>query len=227
MDRKPAPAKERRTYRSVRRAEQAGETRRQILEAARESFLARGYAKTTIARVAAEAGTSAETVYAAFGTKPALLARAVQAALVVDGKGPLASADAEAVRREPDPREHLRLFARDIANVLARVSALFEVLASARGEPGIDALYRRMQKGRLETLRVMVGWLEKKGGLRPGLDPDQAAETVWALASPQLYRMLTDVQGWSSDRFAMWLAETLGATLLPPDRPHRGRRPRR
>lgn len=225
MKKKPVAAGERRTYRSVRRAEQAEETRRHILEAASKSFLARGYAKTTIAQIAAEAGTSTETVYAAFGTKPTLLARAVQAALAVDGKGPLASADADAVRREPNPREHLRLFARDIAKVLARVSALFDVLWSARGEPGIDALYRRMQKGRLENLRVMVGWLADKGGLRPGLDPDQAAETVWALASPQLYRMLTEVQGWSSDRFAMWLAETLGATLLPPEQPHRGRGP--
>ncbi len=62
----------------------------------------------------------------------------------------------------------------------------------------------------------MIGWLEDKRGLRAGLDPDAAAETVWALASPELFRMLTEVQGWSRERFASWLAEMLTASLLPP-----------
>lgn len=208
------PVKKRRVYRSVRRAEQAEETRRRIVDAARKTFIARGYSGTTMAQVAVEAGTAVETIYQAFGSKAELLAATVRALLVVGGKAPHQTEGAEAVRREPDPRRHMRRFAGDIAKLLARVSPIFDVVASARAEPEIGALYRRMQKARLENLRVMVGWLDEKRGLRRGVDPDDAAETVWALASPELYRMLTKERGWSRKRFTTWLAETLIAALV-------------
>ena len=210
------PVKKRRSYRSPHRAEQAEQTRLRILQAARKVFMARGYWATTMAQVAAEAGTSVETVYAAFKSKAVLLARSVGAALSRDGKGPIQSAGAAAVRLEPDPVEQLRLFARDISVLLSSVSPIFDVVASARVEPEIGALYERMQAARLENLRVMVGWLGDKGGLRDGLDADAATDTVWALASPELYRALTEVRGWSRERFETWLAETLIATLTPP-----------
>lgn len=210
------PVKPRRTYRSAHRAEQAEDTRRRILAAARKVFVAEGFAAATMVAVAAEAGTSVETVYAAFGNKAELLASTVRAALTTtEGKGPLHRTGAGAVRDAADPREQLRLFAGDITALLAVVSPIFDVVASARREPKIGELYQRMQKGRLENLRTMVGWLRDKGGLRPGLDLDAAAETVWALASPELFRMVTQSAGWSKERFAGWLAEILAASLLP------------
>lgn len=210
------PVKRRRTYRSARRAEQAEETRRRILAAARQVFIAEGYATATMAAVAAEAGTAVETVYAAFGSKPELLASAVRASLSpTEGEGPLHRTGAGAVRDAADPREHVRLFTKDIAALLAEVSPIFDVVASARREPKIGELYQRMQRARLDNMRTMVGWLRDKGGLRAGLSVDAAAETVWALASPELFRMLTESAGWSKERFARWLTEMLEAALLP------------
>ncbi|MEV4151112.1 helix-turn-helix domain-containing protein [Amycolatopsis sp. NPDC049691] len=54
---------------------QARETRRRILAAAHTLFVTKGYGRTTIADVAAEAGVAPETVYSAFKHKPALLHR--------------------------------------------------------------------------------------------------------------------------------------------------------
>lgn len=208
--------KKRRAYRSTRRAEQAEETKRRILAAARGVFIAEGYAAATMVAVATEAGTAVETVYAAFGNKAELLASAVRAALSpTEGGGPLRRTGAQAVRDAAEPREHVRIFATDIASLLAEVSPIFDVVASARREPTIGEIYERMQKGRLENMRTMVGWLRDKGGLRAGLDADAAAETVWALASPELFRMLTQSAGWSKERFAGWLVEILTASLLP------------
>jgi len=64
-----------RAYNSSRRKEQALQTRRQIVEAARSLFIARGYAGATIEAIAQEAGVAPETVYAAFGNKRAILAK--------------------------------------------------------------------------------------------------------------------------------------------------------
>src|SRR5690349_12346119 len=65
--------KPRRRYDSPRRREQAAATRRQILEAARPLFERQGYAATTMAAIAAEAGVAGKTVYLAFDSKSGVL----------------------------------------------------------------------------------------------------------------------------------------------------------
>ena len=60
-------------YRSERRQEQAEATRQAILDAARALFIERGYARTTVADIAAAARVAVPTVYVSVGTKPAIL----------------------------------------------------------------------------------------------------------------------------------------------------------
>jgi len=61
------PQRPRRRYDSTRRQAQAAQTREDILRAAREAFLRRGYPGTTLAAVAMDAGVAVETIYRAFG----------------------------------------------------------------------------------------------------------------------------------------------------------------
>ena len=63
--------KPRRTYHSTRRTQQASQTQRDIVEAARQLFLKQGYAATSIAQIALTAGVSVEAIYATFGSKRA------------------------------------------------------------------------------------------------------------------------------------------------------------
>jgi hypothetical protein len=51
------------------------------------------------------------------------------------------------------------------------------------------------------------------------MDRERAARTIWALASPEVARMLCDVGGWTERQHAAWLEEVLVATLLPGERP--------
>ena len=60
--------KPKRRYDSKRRLEQAQETRRAILGAAKTRFEELGYAATTVAEIAADAGVATKTVYLAFAT---------------------------------------------------------------------------------------------------------------------------------------------------------------
>jgi AcrR family transcriptional regulator len=54
------------------RERQAAATRRSITEAAHELFQEHGWATTTLPMIATQADVSADTIYAAFGTKSAL-----------------------------------------------------------------------------------------------------------------------------------------------------------
>lgn len=213
-----------RRYDSAHRRAQAGETRQRILEAARRLFSARGYAGTTIEGVAKEAGVAVETVYAVFGSKRALLAGLV-GRLVGGDEAPvtlLQQSGPQAIREERDQRRQIRAFAADISRVVERVAPIFEVIRSAAAtEPEMATLLQDMQRNRLENLTRLAGWVAANGPLREGLDVPATAETVWTLASPEVYRLLTGDRGWTRERYVQWLGDSLVALLLP-DAPPQG-----
>ena len=108
---------DRRTYNSPRRQEQAAATRTQILASAQRLFERDGYAATSMAAVAADAGVSLKTVYVAFETKSGLLRAVWHRVLRGEGDG-VPVGDQPWFRRvldEPDPRTQLRLNARELA----------------------------------------------------------------------------------------------------------------
>src|SRR5215468_11217742 len=74
----------RRRYESPVREANARRTRAAIVAAASELFTARGYAATSLADIAAAAGVARPTVFAAFGSKPALLRQVLDQALAGD-----------------------------------------------------------------------------------------------------------------------------------------------
>src|ERR687894_2536307 len=73
-----------RRYDARSRQNQARETRDRVLTVARRLFVEHGYAATSVARIAAEAGVSAPTVFAGFRSKVNLLKEAVDTAIAGD-----------------------------------------------------------------------------------------------------------------------------------------------
>src|SRR4051794_7364651 len=195
----PEDVKARRPYRSKRRREQAEETRERVLDAAANLFAQRGFESATIAAIAAEAGVSAETVYAGFRNKRTLLGELIRRAVRGAERSPVPQqAGPRALVAETDQREQLRLFAGDVSLRLERVGPLVEVLtAAALSEPELAGLLAKINSERLENLRTLVAALSANGSLR--LEPETALDTVWALASPDLHRLLTQTRSWSRE----------------------------
>ncbi len=81
-----------------RREEQARQTRARIVDAALGLFCERGYSDTTIEAIAQQAGVAPATVYQAFGTKAAVLARVLDATVAGDAD-PIALLDRDWVRQ--------------------------------------------------------------------------------------------------------------------------------
>jgi AcrR family transcriptional regulator len=199
--------KPRRRYRSDRRREQAEQTRTRILDAAAELFAERGYESAAIAAIAAEAGVSPETVYARFANKRTLLGELVRRAVRGDDASPVPDqAGPRAVAAATDPHEQLQLFAADVVRRLERVGPLIAVVDEARADPDLAELYERLHAERRRNLAGLVAGL--------GIESDAAVDTVWALASPELHRLLTRTGGWTRERYCAWLAESLAALLL-------------
>jgi len=130
------PVKSTRRYESPRRREQAAATRREILESARRLFARQGYAATTMAAIAAEAGVALKTVYVAFETKAGVL-RALWNVLLRGDEGDAPVAEREwyrAVLDEPDPERQLRMNATNSRIGKLRFGDVLEVIRPERGD---------------------------------------------------------------------------------------------
>jgi AcrR family transcriptional regulator len=207
-----------RTYNSSRRKEQALQTRRQIVEAARPLFIERGYAGATIDAIAQNAGVAPETVYAAFGSKRAILAGVFDVSLVgndlpiplLERRGP------QEAMHETDQHRQIELFAADIYNIMSRVAPLFDVMrVAAKTETEIAEMFENILKARFQGMLSFVRALIKNGPLRPGITAEKAAETVWALTSAEVFTLLQTNRGWSEEEHKRWLADSLTRLLLP------------
>jgi AcrR family transcriptional regulator len=193
------------------RTARKADTESRVLAAATRLFVADGYAGTTLAQVAAAAGVGARTVYVRFGTKAALLARAIGVALVGD-TAPVPVADRDWVRRSltaPTAAERIAIVTRGARELFERAGPLLVVATQAAAtEPAIAAA---AQEGRLATReqhRAFWQALADDGLAPPGTDVGWLVDTSTLLGSADTYVQMTRVHGWDIERYEAWLRTT-------------------
>ncbi|QKV80962.1 TetR/AcrR family transcriptional regulator [Amycolatopsis sp. Hca4] len=204
-----------RQYDASRRREQARENRRRIVAAAHELFVTRGYGRTTIADIAAEAGVAAETVYAAFKNKPALLHRAWDVAVGGDDEDVplLERPELRAVLAEPDLRARLAGFAAVNTAVMRRTARLhLAVRGAAASEPAAAALLAEIDGARLEAMAEHARAAAATGQL--AVSEEECRDVLWSTTDGTLWHRLVEGRGWSGERYAAWLGRLWVAALL-------------
>ena len=209
--------KPKRRYESKRRLEQAQETRRAILAAAQRRFEEHGYAATTVAEIASDAGVATKTVYLAFESKGGVL-RALWNLLLRGERGRPADRRAGLVprgARGADPERQLRLNARNSAQGKQRISSILEVIRSAASaDPEIDVLWQRIQSDYRENQRAIVEQLAQHKALSPGLDVERAADVLWTINHPNTWQLLVVQRGWTPEQYEQWSGDAACRELL-------------
>jgi len=211
------PVKAKRRYDSSRRRQQAAETRIEILAAAQRRFERDGYAATTMAAVAAEAGVALKTVYVAFETKSGVLRGLWNLRLRGDDDSvPIArQAWYREVLDEPDPHRKLALNARNSRAGKTRIGPLFEVIRSAAPlDPDIQTLWSRIGTEYHANQRAIVESLDATGALKPDLDVPYATDILWTINHPTTWHLLVTERGWTHEQYERWCAEAACAQLL-------------
>jgi AcrR family transcriptional regulator len=205
-----------RRYTSPVRDEQAARTRTRILDAAADLFLERGYARTTVKNIADGAGVARDTVHAVFGGKAQVLTALIDQRLVPDGSvaNVTETPGAQAMRDEVDQRKQIELFAAFITRISTQLRPVFEILRTASAvEPDMAKVFEEMDRYRLDNMQTYAKWIAARGPLR--VSTKRAGEIIWALASPDVGRMLCENLGWTQAQHARWLSDTLVRSLLP------------
>lgn len=207
--------KEKRRYDSSRRQELARQNRRAILDAARELFLANGYAATTIGEIAGGAGVSVETVYKAFGNKPGL-AKAVFDVTVAGDDEPVPMAERpeiKVVEAERDARRKIERFFETYPARRSRTAAIERMIRDAAATDAAAAMVRDQLSAELRRgMTMFAARLVEDGGTRPELTVDDVADILYAYVSLDFYELLTG-RGWSLQRYARFVADALIAAL--------------
>jgi AcrR family transcriptional regulator len=220
MERTLADVKPKRRYDSSGRQAQARRTRETILDAARRQFLEGGYAATTIAAIAGEAGVSVETIYKAFGGKPGLVRAIYQRGLTGREAVPAFQRSDAMRERETDPRTIMHNWGVLTSEVSSAVSPIARLVrAAAASDPDMAALLKASDDIREQRARHHARFLKQRGYLREGVSLAQATDILWTCTSDELYDLLVTQRGWSLPRFARFLADYLNATLLPHQAP--------
>jgi AcrR family transcriptional regulator len=217
-----------RRYHSPRRQEQAAITRTTVLDAAQRLFECDGYPATSVQSIATEAGVVSKTVYLAFTTKSGLLRAVWDRALRgdEDDEGVAQREWYREVMKERDPARQLRLNARNARIVKMRIAPLLEVIRNgAPVDPDVAALSELIQRDFYENQRAIVELIHKRKGLRRGLDVTTAADILWTLNHPDVWLLLVERRGWSSEHWEQWFADTACAQLLREPGPAQIRRP--
>jgi AcrR family transcriptional regulator len=208
-----------RRYSSPVRAEATRANRQRILDAARLLFLKRGYAGTTVEAVAGRAGVSVQTIYNTVGGKAAVL-KAVYDVMIAGDAEPVPVVErptGRAMLAATDGVTCLALYARMCREIYERIGPLVPILLTegAAGDREVRAFIDTIENERAVGTRGIAAHVASRFGLREELTPDDAADVLWTLTSPDVLHRLVRRRGWGLDRFEAWLGATMADALLP------------
>jgi AcrR family transcriptional regulator len=210
-------SKPRRRYRSPVREESARRTRQAIIAAASELFVERGYVATSLADVATTAGVARPTVFAAFGSKPALLRQVLDQALAGDD-APVAVADRPWFKPVWDATTAgavLDAYAEVCVVIARRAAHLFETVHRAADDaPEVAELWNALLNNRRAGAAMVIERIRALGHLASELDIETAIDTLWVFNDPAHYAALVVQRGWSEYAFRRWLADRMRNALL-------------
>ena len=180
-----------RKYDATSRRRQAQQTRAAILATARELFLQRGYAATTVPAIAKTTGVSVETVYKTIGPKAALVRALWEEGLA--GRGPV-----PAEERSDKLSTHVHGAATLIkvwAELMSQVAPLAApilllIRAAAAADADMAELLAETERQRRERMSRNARRLVRAGDTRWGLDHHTITDILWTHSSPDLYELL-------------------------------------
>jgi AcrR family transcriptional regulator len=202
-----------RTYRSARREQGAAQTRQDILETARELFIAQGYAQVTMGQIARAAGVATKTLYASVGTKTELL----HALLAGDVAESRTTGLYDEVLRCTDLASAVACLARGTRSNTERFASSIDLLYSSmasdeKARQVWDYVVGQYRQALREAAQHLVGI----GVVAPHLDTDGTADRLWLCFGLSAWRSLVVDCGWSYDAAEQLLARQAVCMLEDP-----------
>ena len=187
-----------------------------VLASAHRRFTSTGYAATSVAEIAADAGVNLDTVYASVGRKPQLLLGVIDMVLG-SSKQPVPAEERDyvkAVRAAATAPEKISIDAQTLARLMPEVAPLFAALRQAAlTDPECARVRDDVADRRAANMRLFAAGLRATGELRGDLSDDEVADLVWATNAPEFFDLVA-ARGRTPAQYADLLAGLWTRTLL-------------
>ena len=169
-----------RAYRQRARAEQAAQTRSDIIEAVFQCLRESPAEPIAVDRIARIAGTARSTVYAIFGSRAGLFDAVGRELAGRSGYERLLDA-----KHQPDARGYLRAGVRAASEMYAANRDIYRALRSmAHLDSGaVGGVVERIDAERRAGMRRLARRAAEEGVLRDGLGTKTAEDLLWMLTS--------------------------------------------
>jgi AcrR family transcriptional regulator len=192
-----------RAYNSARRAQQAAQTRLDVIDAAIALFGSAGWAGATVAAIAERAGVAVETVYKGVGSKKHLLRVAMDAAVVGDADPvPLVERAEFRSLSEGSWDERVAKGAAINARIQERSAGVWQAVREAAGsDEEVDAWRLEMEHGR----RTDIG--RAAAAIFGRAPDDQLVTLLWIVYGPDAYLQLVRDQGYDAAAYEAFLID--------------------
>jgi AcrR family transcriptional regulator len=181
-----------------------------ILDAALALLRKKGDAQVTMAQIARAARVSRQAVYLHFADRADLM---VALARHLDGTLGL-PAEIQRIAEAPSGAAmiaaQVSLQARRNPDVWAVARA---VDAVRRTDADAERAWQDRLDHRLAGCRAIIAKLEAEGNLRPGLEPEAAADLLWTTTSLRMWEDLVLQRGWSAGRYEQHVTQLLLESL--------------
>lgn len=188
--------------------------REQLLDAALQIALERGFHAVSIDGIAREAGVTRPVVYGAFHDLAALLQ-----ALADRSEARVMAQLAEVYPSLPDPDSDVDPDQLTVDGITAYLTAVRDnpadwtviLLPPEGAPPEMQARVNAHRRILLGQLRALADWGLHRPGASVDLDPDLFARSVFTLAEGAARLILTDPQRWQVDQFTQFTRAALAA----------------
>jgi AcrR family transcriptional regulator len=182
-----------------------------ILSAAHTLLADRPASAVGMEAVAAAAGFSRQAIYRHFGSRAGLLTALL--ASIDEREG--AREQVERVLAAPSGRACVERLVAWWADYVPRfVGTARGVLADKHADEDLRVAWKDRMRALHDVCRAVVERCRADGTLKPGLDPAEAADALWALLSVPLWIQLREDAGWSVERYRRHIAALALARLV-------------
>jgi AcrR family transcriptional regulator len=185
------------------RERQARATKEQVARAARRLFAEQGYVATTMTAISEAAEIPAQTIYSAFGNKPAIL-REISRIWIAEAE---TRRLAEESLQLKDPAERLRAAAHwQTRQFETGIDVIQIYQEAARADARMADEMRRVWEAREQELAIFLKSFKR---LKP-----RALDIFLACTAAEVYRLLVLDRHWPIEDYETWLGDTLVTQLL-------------
>jgi AcrR family transcriptional regulator len=184
------------------------------LAAAADEFAPVGDVAATVSQIAKDAGVTVPTLYLAWGSKRALLCAFLESSLATTLEQ---SGRYHAAQLHPDsPAGTIAQIAELFCDVAQRIAIAWRACSEgAAVDKAIAEEWLQVHKVRHATFTALLASVPDEA-MR--ITRQDAIDTAWALASPDVYELMVCQGDYTLERFQDWLTTTLQIAILrsPP-----------